>query len=333
MLSFTKYLKESEMTYAEIEKILKGLGYEIKPVTRTRMAIVTDRRSEALNKVLNTFKGSKLLKDRQSLNVSSIGIVQIGPVQVIAKPASRNVLKAEQEATESLIGLIRAAVEQEGRPIDVLIGSYRIKSVVTAGSDQIRGDPKADIALIDNSNKEVGFISHKKEGGAKAFQQYGGISKDSGQLIYNDVLVKMFVEDVYNYLKKDGGGSSMAKAGFSVWRYIPKNAAGEPLIARSVYGPDWTRNGRRFGRDAVHCIGQGSPILKRTPSGDYSLSFSEAMHTADDLTWIYDGPYRPIFAATYRAGRQLENKGLIIKDMRGGIYPYDFISSRKAITI
>ena len=74
MLSFTKYLKESEMTYAEIEKSLKGLGYEIKQVTRTRMAIVTDRRSDALNKVLATFKGSKLLKDRQSLNISSFSL-------------------------------------------------------------------------------------------------------------------------------------------------------------------------------------------------------------------------------------------------------------------
>lgn len=331
MFSFKRYLKENEMTYVEVEKILKGLGYVIKQVTSNRMAIVTDRRSEALTKTLNTFVGSKLVKDRQSLNISSLGVIHIGQIQVIAKPASKNVLKAEQEATESLIGLIRRAVEQEGKPIDILIGSFKIKSVVNAGSDQIRGDPKADIALIDNLNKEVGFISHKKEGGAKAFQQYGGISKDAGSLIYEDPLVKLFVDDVYKFVKSQSGRNT-ASSGLSLWRYIPDNPAGKPLIARSVYGPNWNR-GRSFGRDSVHCIGQGSPILTRTPAGEYKLSFSEAMHTADDLSWISVGPYKPILAATYRSGRKLENGGTIVNDMRGGIYPYDFISGRKAVRI
>jgi len=331
MISFKNYLKENDMNYADVEKTLKGLGYVTKQVTKNRIAIVTDRRSDAINNVLKQFKDSKLLKDRQSLNISSLGVIQIGNIQVIVKPATKNVLKAEQEATESLIGLIRQAVEQEGKPIDVNIGKFRIKSVVTAGSDQIKGDPKADIALIDDKKKEVGFISHKKEGGAKAFQQYGGISKSSGEMIYQDVLVEMYVRDLSKIVDKNFK-SSRASAGFSVWRKIPTSPAGRPLVARSVYGPNWN-GGRSFNRDSVHCIGQGSPILTRQRDGSYDLTFSEAIHTADDISWAYSGDYQAIFASTFRAGRTTSHGNITVSDMRSGIYPYDFIKSRRATEI
>lgn len=332
MISFKRYITENSMNYSEVEKTLYSLGYTTKQVTKSRIAIITDRRSDAINNVLKQFKDSKLLKDRQSLNISSLGIIQLpGSMQIIVKPATKNVLKSEQEATESLIGLIRQAVEQEGKPIDVNIGKFRIKSVVTAGSDQIKGDPKADIALIDDKKKEVGFISHKKEGGAKAFQQYGGISKSSGEMIYQDVLVEMYVRDLSKIVDKNFK-SNRASTGFSVWRKIPASPAGRPLIARSVYGPNWN-GGRSFNRDSVHCIGQGSPILTRNRDGSYDLTFSESIHTADDISWALAGDYRAIFASTFRAGRTTTHGNISVGDMRSGIYPYDFIKSRRATEI
>jgi len=333
MLSFKQFMKENEeeMTIGEVQKTLESLGYTTKLVTKTRIAIVTDKRQAALNHVQEIYKtlSPKLLKDASSLRISSLGIIQVGNVQIIAKPASKNVLKAEQEATESLVKLIKQAVEQEGKPLTILIGKYRIENVVSAGADQIRNDPKADIALINDSKKEVGFISHKKEGGAKAYQQYGGISSSAGKTIYENILVKSFVKDLSSYVK-----NGSASSGQSFWRYVPNNQDGKALVGYSVYGPNW-KNGRSntFNRDSVHCIGQGSPILTRKTNGEYALTFSETIHTADDLSWAFTGSYKAVLAATYRAGRKIENSGTKVSNVRGGTYPYDFVSGRRATEI
>jgi hypothetical protein len=330
MLSFKRFIKEDneEMTIDSLKKELESFGYSTKPITRTRIAIVTDRRQAALSHAQEIFKrmNPKLLKDTRSLNISSLGILQVGNFQIIAKPASKNVLKAEQEATESLVKLIKEAVEQEGKPLTIMIGNYKIENVVSAGADQIRNDPKADIALINDSKNEVGFISHKKEGGAKAYQQYGGISSSAGESIYENPLVKLFVEDLNRIVN-----NRSARSGESYWRFIPNNQVGKMLVGHSVYGPNW-RWGRSktFNRNSVHCIGQGKPILTKGTNGSYSLTFSEAMHTADDLDWAFTGPYKAILAVTYRAGRNVENGRIKISNFRGGIYPYDFISGRRA---
>lgn len=330
MRSFRNFLKENALTSRDVEDVLGNMGYTIKPTkVKSRLAVVTDKRSDAISKILNAFDGAKLSKTKRDLNISSLGIINVGSVEIIVKPASKNVLKAEKDATESLIKVIRQAVEQEGRPIDILIGKYVIKSAVTAGSDQIRGDPKADIAIIDDAGREVGFISHKKEGGAKAYQQYGGITEKAGTAIYNDPLVKNFVLDIEKYVRATVGGSE-AKSGNSFWRYIPQTT-GELLVARSIYGPKWNGGGAStFGRDSVHCIGQGSPILTRNTNGSYTLSFSETMHTADDVSWAFSGDYKAVLAATYRSGRKIEHGNSVVMNLRGGIYPYDFVKSRRA---
>lgn len=321
------------MTLNDIENTLKGVGYTLKRVTGSRVAIVTDKRQAAIDHVMEIFKnnGPVLVKDRPALNISSLGVVKIGTLQVIAKPASKNVLKAEQEATESLIQLIKDGCNQEGKPITIKVGRYEMKNCVTAGADQIKGDPKADIAIIDNSGVEVGFISHKKEGGAKAFQQYGGISSQAGSVIYNDDLVKSFVKDLKEEMQLQFG-SDRAKSGFSAFRYVPNTTQGQNLVSRSVYGPDW-RAGSSFGRESVHCIGQGSPILTRQPNGSYVLSFSESTHLANEINWAFSGDYQAVLAVTYRAGRKVQSNGTTLHDVRGGIYPYDFVKSRKKVEI
>jgi len=320
------------MKYADVENTLKEIyGYDIKGITRNRMAIVTDKRQAAIDTTLSAFRGARLVRDRTALNISSLGVVYIGPTQVIAKPKTKNVLKAEQEATEILIEVIREAVEQEGKPIRVSIGSYKVDNVVSAGADQIKGDPKADIALIDNSKREVGFISHKKAGGAKAYQQYGGISQRAGTIIYEDALVEQYVRDLSDYVKREFIDGSVG-VGFSAWRAVEDTPEGRKLIGRSVYGPRWN-NGSTFNRDSVHCIGQGSPVLTRQRDGSYQLTFSESTHTANDLNWAFLGEYKAIFATTYRNGRTTSQQDIIVKNARSGIYPYDFIRSRRATEI
>lgn len=333
MISFKQFIKENEekMTISDVQKTLESLGYTTKLVTKSRIAIVTDKRQAALNHVQEIYKTvrPRVLKDAESLRISSLGIIQVGNVQIIAKPASKNVLKAEQEATESLIKIIKQAVEQEGKPITVMIGNYKIENVVSAGSDQIRGDPKADIALLNDTNEEVGFISHKKEGGAKAFQQYAGISSSAGNTIYNSPIVKSFVKDLSKAVKNNS-----LTSGQSFWRYLSNDLEGKALAGYSVYGPKWNwGRPNSFSRDSVHCIGQGSPILTRNTNGTYKLTFSETIHTAKELDWVFAGSYKIILAVTYRSGRKVQSTNITISNSRGGTYPHDFVTGRRSIEI
>ena len=315
-------------------QMLTSNGFQTKETTvKKRIAVVSDTRSATMTDVIAKIKeildiDVTIDKTPASRKISSIGIIKISKtLEIVVKPLSKNVLKAEQEATSALVKLIKEAVQQTGSPISINIGNKKIYNVVSAGADQIKGDPKADIALINKKGKEVGFISHKKEGGASAFQQYGGISKAAGQKIYTNSLVIKFVEA----LEKHTGGSG--KSGLSAYRYIPNTREGQKLVGMSVFGPEYN-GGRSFNRQSVHCIGQGSPIL--TTQGDiglFTLTFSEATHTPDSVLWAFNGSYAAIFGATYRAGRKIDSSDIRISNMRGGIYPYDFISGRKATEI
>lgn len=333
MKTFYQYLYESSSSQ-EVMSILIGLGYEVKPVLRSgkRVAIVTDQRREALNAAKDALSAYNPVLDtsERARRISSLGVLTLDSgIQIIAKPASRNVLKAEQEATQALISILNDAIDQTGSPIDVLVGKSVLRDVVTAGADHIRGDPKADIALMDSSDREVGFISHKKEGGASGFQQYGGISPRAGAAIYNNQLVQEFIKDLAEYVE-DETGTTSARRGMSAWRPIPSTREGENLVGKSAFGPDWDR-GRTFNRQSVHCIGQGSPVLTLERPQVYRLTFSELTHYPDDVSWAFSGDYRAIFAATFRSNRKVPgHEGVTIDNMRAGIYPYDFIKNRRA---
>lgn len=326
-------VKISESTANEVEQIIRGLGYETKTTkVQNRLSVVEDKRAAAIEKILDATKnmGAVLLKTPQAIKISSMGIIQIGNIQIVVKPKTKNTLQAENNAVDALVDIIQKAVEQEAAPITVNIGNYKINNVVTAGSKQIRGNPKADMALIDDRNIEVGFVSHKKEGGAAAFQQYGGISKKAGEVIADNILVTLYIKDL-NDLLIARNGSSTAKNGFSALRRITRSKESEELIARSVYGPSWNNGApNTFNRQSVHCIGQGTPILKREDDGLYTLTFSEASHYANDISWAFSGNYMAVFASTFRLGRNTEYKDVKITNLRSGIYPYLFVMGRSA---
>ena len=335
MNRFLTYLREA-IEKDEVLSVLKNLKFDTKTVLKSgkRIAVITDRRAEALKQIMNIFSDHNPVLDKspRTRNISSLGVIVLDSgIEIIAKPATQNVLKAEQEATKALISLIETAVDQTGKPIDILIGNKTIKNVVSAGSDHIRGDPKADIALIDSSQNEVGFISHKKEGGAASFQQYGGITSKAGRRIYENALVQEFIASVGEFLIEKNG-NTVASSGIGVWREIPNSQQGKDLAARSVFGPNWD-GGKSFDRESVHCIGQGRPLLTLQKTGTYELTFSEATHYPNKISWLFSGDYKAIFAASYRSGRKIPGNDLIIENMRGGIYPYDFIKGRRATEI
>lgn len=241
-------------------------------------------------------------------------------------------LKKEKIATAKLNKLIVDAVDSFGGPITVIIGKSKIENVLTASSEHIRGDPKADITLMDINNKEVGFISHKAGSGAKAFQQYGGITPKSGKIINSSPLVLEFAKRIKNHLI-DKTGSADASSGDSFMMKIPQTRSGQEMVSRSVYGLDWD-GGKTFSRNSVHCIGQGDPILKKTSTnGVFELTFSSATHYANDISWAFLGNYKAVFAARFMRGRGFSSGNIRINNIRPGIFPISYMKKRRYIEL
>lgn len=245
---------------------------------------------------------------------TNLGVIA---ARFVRKPSGFKAMDAEIIATNSLDAEIKKAVrENNGKGITLKVGKFIIKDVFSAGSDHIKGDPKADIALMNSNGKEVGFISHKKEGGAKGFSQFGGISIKSG---LKHLEIDSFVEDLS---KKYKGGS--VGRGDAIYRPLKDPR----LINASIYGPDY---GGPFGRENCHCIGQGNPIL--TKDGDsWKLDFSENMHVNGDYKFATRGKFLAVFGATYRAGRRVSTAGGDeVRNVRAGIYPIAYMETRKKL--
>ena len=216
-------------------------------------------------------------------------------------------------------------------PINGICG---IKKVTTR---PLGREAKADFALTDRRGKEILYISHKQGATAAAFQQYGGVSEQSGTpanpgLITDDAEVQQFFNDLYTlyednkmglnqYTNNPFSGGRLTKR---VFRYL-----GDPtLISRSVYGPDF---GRPFGPDNVHLLGQGefvfTPIV--SPDGDitFQLTFSGPMEINGVTTPFTEtgNPYRAIIVARFTSGRRVVVKSgstqKIIENVRCVIAP------------
>ena len=222
-------------------------------------------------------------------------------------------------------------------PINIQLNGVMFKNI--CGTNKVHCTPKADLVLVqfDEVKKkfcEVAFISHKKGGGAKAFQQYGGVSGRAGGGISDNALVKAFLTDLAVYVKATTGKYAAA-SNVSAFRRFPKTVNGKMLLGQSIFGPDWVQGSKTFGTDNVHCVFQGKAIL--TKSNGYYVLSGEAIHHPDP-SWALGGktdPFRAVFAATFRNGRMVEAKvnerTVTVTNMRAGIYPYDFVSGRRHV--
>lgn len=184
----------------------------------------------------------------------------------------------------------------------------------------ITSDPKADIILYSNKTQLLSvrniYISHKKEGGPEAFQQYGGLSKQAGEEIYNHVETQEFLKQVAEHIDPSIGLKT------PLWKHISSTS----LKNMSIYGEDFHR---QFGLNHTQIIGQGLPVLTPTREDNlYELDFSSHMSLSGNLSHFIGG-YLPVFGATYRAGRGFEVDGKKYNGARVGIYPIKLIGSRK----
>lgn len=175
--------------------------------------------------------------------------------------------------------------------------------------------PKADIILCKDNKNPVDvdsiYLSHKKDGSADATQQYGGVSIESGDNIYSNKNVKSFLkraamllDDVHDRLRCN-----------IIGKYND-----DKLSNLSIFGNEY---GRKFSLQHVQAICQGHPVFKKI-AGDncYELSFTTDISLSGDLDH-FKGKYLPVLCARYSAGRSFTYNGVVYKNVRVGIFPYE----------
>jgi hypothetical protein len=251
-------------------------------------------------------------------------------INKIRKPTAGNGTQYEDEVVDA----VNEYIKDSGGVINIKIKGdttiykdirYAIK-VDTKLKNQAgsKGDPKADIILCsDIKNPLIRtsiYVSHKKEGGPEAFQQYGGLSKLAGEKIYNHPLVQKFLMSVGQYIEND-----------KLTNPILMTFDDRELANMSIYGPDYGVNKNVFTLNHTQIIGQGKPVFKSYNDDQYiELSFSSHMSLSGDLSH-FDGGYKPVFGATFRAGRGFEYNGVRYNGARVGIYPQKLIATRSNI--
>lgn len=242
----------------------------------------------------------------------------------IRKPTSGNGTSYEDEVVDALNDMFK----KFGAPVSIKVGRKIYKDMTFAvkvdtqlkRAGGAKGDPKADIIICRDKKNPLGpdsiYISHKKEGGPEAFQQYGGLTEAAGVDIYNHPEVQAFLKE-----------TSMYVSGGKLSNPLMKSIKDKNLINMSIYGPDF---GKKFSLQHVQLIGQGKPKLTKIKEDQYSLDFTSHMSVSGDLSH-FTGGYLPVFGATYREGRGFTVGNKRVDGARVGIYPMKLIQSRSGL--
>lgn len=280
--------------------------------------------------------GIKLADNRYTMIVGKkFANVKVGykngliPLTDIKKPTNFKPSTHEEE----VVNIINKVISMnQGIPIDVRLkgdsivykdisGAMRVDASVRRIGGKYN-EVNADIILYKNEQDLLDenniYISHKKEGGPDAFQQYCGLSKAAGMKIHRHPETQKFLEAVSKNIE-DG------KLRNPMFMRIRSPS----LKNMSIYGPEFSST---YGLDHVQVIGQGLPRLTLKSENLYELDFTSRMNFSGELTHFGSG-YVPVFGATYRedTGRGFEYNGDRFTGARVGIYPLKMIVKRNDV--
>lgn len=326
-LSFIKYVTENKKfseTEFEIEKGKSSVLF----TKKGKAAVAGTKEYKAGTKIKITDKN---LHDVGGIKMAEVKIGTASgylPIKVIRKPTGGNGTQYEDE----IVDAINAFIKEAGCPINIkLKGDSKVyKDILYAVKVDtpikqkagVRGDPKADIILCkDNKNPTAPgsiYISHKKEGGPEAFQQYGGLSEQAGQQIYNHPLTQKFLALVAQAIGNKPQLPYPVLATFTDTK----------LANMSIYGPEY---GGAFSIQHTQIIGQGKVRFEKQRNGElYVMDFTSHMSLSGDLSH-FTGGYLPVFGATFRAGRGFDYKGKRYNGARVAIYPHKLMATRSGL--
>lgn len=206
---------------------------------------------------------------------------------------------------------------------------------VTRRDFGVRYDPKGDFFLTNKARKRVAFFSHKAAGGAKAYQQYAGVSKEADfgntGVISNHPEVVAALKDMmtrYGVIQNDRV------------RYR-REIKSEELKKYAIYGPNF---GKQFGVNNCHVMAQGDPSLIEISDREkqsipvlrhcgivYELTFSDDVSLNGDLTHFNMKDYKPVIAVTYRSDKSVTVEGKKYPRIRGMIAPEVLVNTAEWI--
>ncbi len=319
-ISFTKYVTEN--------RNLKNTTFTIENNTE---AILYDAAFVPLSIILkpgDTFSIISVdIHDPNGLKLAQIhfdGNIYFCQISKIRKPTKGNGTQYEDE----VVDIINSHISNNSGSIDIVLGdviycdmrqSVKVDTEIKRAAG-VKGDPKADIVICSDINKVLVpsniFVSHKKEGGPEAYQQYGGISKEASEFIHNHGDVQLFLRLTSELILDE-----------KLTAPTMMELEDTELINRSIFGPEY---GSSYSVQNVQLIGQGKPIFTEAHKGVFSLSFSSHMSLNGDLQH-FTGGYKPVLGATFRAGRGFDYNDRRYVGARVGIYPHKLISTRSGL--
>lgn len=326
-LSFTKYVTDNAR-FAEIE-------YEIE---KGKTAIVYTKSGSKLTPSKKELKAGTKIKitDSKLFEISKMKLASIksgsttGFIQIntIRKPTAVNSTQYEDEVVDAINayilnsgGSINVKLKGDSKVYKDIAFAVKVDKAIKAKAG-VKGDPKADIILCKDITKPLGagsiYVSHKKEGGPEAFQQYGGLSEQAGDKIYNNKLVQ-------NFLKVVAGILSEAKSAALPYP-VMGSFKNDELSNMSIYGPEY---GGAFSVQHTQVIGQGKPTFTENGANTI-IGFTSHMSLSGDLSH-FKGGYLPVFGATFRAGRGFVYKGERYSGARVAIYPHKLMATRSKV--
>jgi len=224
-------------------------------------------------------------------------------------------------------GVINIHIEGLGTYSDIagVIGAKQVDSTIKSLAG-VRADPKADIIVYhkeqDYLNIKNIFISHKKDGGPEAFQQYGGVTETAGDKIYRHREVQKFLEELIPYIGEEG-----------LVQPVMKEISAPVLKNLSIFGPEYSRSGGKFGLQNVQLIGQGVPTFVEVRGKQNTFEMKFPHMAVNGKLEFFTGGYEPVFGATFREGRGFNLKGQRYTGVRVGIYPRALIANRKNLMV
>jgi hypothetical protein len=324
--SFTKYV-EKNPRYGEIE-------FEVEE--KMTAGLITKAGSQ--------YKVVKELKAGETFKITSNAVQMVGnircaavkyksmtgfiPLNRIRKPTKGNGTQYEDDVVDELNRIFL----EIGRPIDIKVKDKTFKNLCFAvkvdtamkRSFGAKADPKADIIICENKSQPFKgtpiYISHKKEGGPEAFQQYGGLSEKAGKAIQDHPEVQEFLSKVSGYIENDKLSAPIMMA-----------VKDDKLINMSIFGPDYPN---AFSLQHCQVIAQGNPTLTKINENTYKLNFiskgTAAMHFSADLSH-FTGGFQAVFGATFRAGRGFDYDGKRYNGARVAIYPRQLMATRTGL--
>jgi hypothetical protein len=260
-------------TADELIPYLEPLGFDVEKKTGTTIKVVVPAslRSTGVQQIASTLPGATISADGKK--------VQYDGSTILVKPAEAQGGRLEKEAGQ-LIAIDTSIKEHlKGKPFIKLAIGERV--VNAAGAVNVPGNPKADIAIVDNNGTQVAWISLKDGTNPKGFGQWGGVDH-----LGTDPEVSKFVQGI-----RAAFGDQFPRGptyGVSI-----KNPQ---LKALTVFGKGF---GGSPGINNVDLVLQGHPTLTKGSRGGYVLTGAHSWHNGD----IPTGEYEPMLIVRFSSDR------------------------------